>query len=133
MKREGVERGNGFDKMYHIAGLIWLEDIGVDDAFFHVLDNFAVNHIYTKHANQKEILRGQILIEEADFYLITDIVLNFDSVEIEIRTEAKKVIIYTKEYPDCTRTYVEEIRIGRHELAGVTYYKRKRKLTGAKS
>ena len=66
-----------------------MENLGIDDSFHHVIDNFAVTHIVTKHSNEKETLRGQII--------------------------------------------VEEIRNGRHELAGVTYFKRKRKLTGANS
>ncbi len=73
------------------------------ESFHHVLDNFAVKHIITKHSNDKEVLRGQIKIT------------------------------YTKTYEDCLYTYVEEIRKGRRELAGVTFYKRKRKLTGANS
>lgn len=38
------------------------------ESFYHVLDNFAVNHIITKHANDKEVLRGQIKIQGSDFH-----------------------------------------------------------------
>lgn len=110
-----------------------LKDIGVDDSFYHVLDNFAVTHILAKHANPKEVLRGQLIIEEADFLFIPDIILNFDSYETITPRDGRDLILFTKNYPDCKRVYVEEIRKGRHELAGVTYYKQKRKLTGAKS
>ena len=37
------------------------------ESFHHVLDNFAVNHIIAKHANDKEVLRGQIKIVESDY------------------------------------------------------------------
>ena len=76
-----------------LAPATTLDDIGiVRRSYHHVLDNFAVTHILKKHSNEKEMLRGQILIEE-----------------------------------------VEEVRKSSHELAGVTYYKRRRRLTGAKS
>ena len=111
-----------------------LEDLGiVNDSFYHVLDNFTVKHIYNKHSNEKEVLRGQLIIEESDFLLITDIISHYDSRIIEKHDDGRILIVYTKSYPDCERYYVEAVRNGRHELAGVTYYKRKRKLTGAKS
>ena len=103
------------------------------DSFIHVLDCFAVRHILTKHSNEKEVQRGQIIITESDFMLIPEILDSYDSCETTIDPKGRKLLLYTKEYQDCTRFYVEEIRKGRHELAGVTYYKRKRKLTGAKS
>lgn len=102
-------------------------------SFCHVLDNFAVNHILNKHANEKEVLRGQIIIQNSDFELIPEIVAHFDSRSVIKPTEKRRLILYSKTYPDCEHVYIEEIRKGRHELAGVTYYKRKRKLTGAKS
>ena len=102
-------------------------------SFCHVLDNFAVNHIMNKHSNEKEVLRGQIAIGEYDFQFIPEIVSQFDSRNVIRPNEHRRLIIYTKTYPKCERVYIEEIRKGRRELAGVTYYKRKRKLTGAKS
>ena len=112
--------------------LALLTSAGVDRTFYHVLDNFAVNHIISKHTNEKEVLRGQIVIYETDFLLIPYIVSNYDSCQVET-TDNKTLISYSKDIQDCTYFYVEEIRAGRHELAGVTYYKRKRKLTDAKS
>ena len=103
------------------------------ESFYHVLDNFAVQHIVTKHSNDKEVLRGQIKIQNSDFLLIPDIVGHFDSCLIQSPRPGRTLITYTKTYEDCLYTYVEEIRKGRHELAGVTFYKRKRKLTDAKS
>jgi hypothetical protein len=103
------------------------------DSFCHVLDNFAVKHIYSKHSNEKEALRGQIIVEESDFLLIPDILDNPDTCETITDPKGRKLLVYSKAYPDCVRFYVEDVRKGRHELAGVTYYKRKRKLTGAKS
>ena len=103
------------------------------EPFHHVLDNFAVNHIIAKHANDKEALRGQIKIEVSDFLLIPDIVFHFDSCLIDSPRPGRTLITYTKAYLDIEYCYVEEIRKGRRELAGVTFYKRKRKLTDAKS
>lgn len=109
-----------------------LSSAGVDNTFYHVLDNFAVNHIITKHANEKEVLRGQAILQESDFQLIPFIVSNYDSVQIE-SVKNKTIVIYSKTCYDSINCYIEEIRKGRHELAGVTFYKRKKKLTGAKS
>lgn len=111
-----------------------LEEIGiVRTSYSHVLDNFAVQHIITHHANEHESLRGQINIQESDFLLIPDILSRFETCLIERKPSGRIVITYAKNYSDCIRCYVEEIRKGRRELAGVTYYKRKRKLTDAKS
>lgn len=109
-----------------------LSSAGVDNSFHHVLDNFAVNHIKTKHTNEKEELRGQTILQESDFLLIPYIVSNYDSIQIE-KVKNKTAITYTKECYGCSYFYIEEIRKGRHELAGVTFYKRKKKLTDAKS
>ena len=103
------------------------------DSFCHVLDSFAVKHIYAKHSNEKEAMRGQITLEDSDFLLIPDILNNPDTCETISDPKGRKLLVYSKAFPDCIRFYVEEERNGRHELAGVTYYKRKRKLTGAKS
>jgi hypothetical protein len=109
-----------------------LSPAGVDGSFYHVLDNFAVNHIVTKHTNEKEVLRGQSILQESDFLLIPYIVSNYDSIQIE-SVKNKTTILYSKECYDSNYCYIEEIRKGRHELAGVTFYKRKKKLTDAKS
>ena len=101
--------------------------------YWHVLDNFAVKHIFMKHANEKEAQRGQIIMENEDFLFLPDILSNYDNIYIETLLGGRTLIQYSKVYPDCTRIYVEEVRRGRCELAGVTYYKQKRKLTGAKS
>ena len=103
------------------------------ESFYHVLDNFAVNHIITNHSNDNETLRGQVKILKSDFLLIPDILSHFDSCVINTPRPDRTIITYSKTYQDCNYVYVEEIRKGRRELAGVTYYKRKRKLTDAKS
>ena len=94
--------------------------------FNHVLDNFAVMHIMKKHANEKEVLRGQIMVETDDLLMIPDILAHYDTCEIQTQPNGRTLICYSKLYPDCIRFYVEEIRKGRHELAGVTYYKKKK-------
>ena len=103
------------------------------ESFTHVLDNFAVNHIITKHSNDKEVLRGQVKILLSDFLLLPDILIHFDSCVIQSSRPGRILISYTKTIQDCDYFYVEEIRKGRRELAGVTFYKRKRKLTDAKN
>ena len=114
------------------GALTELSSAGVDNRFYHVLDNFAVNHIITKHTNEKEVLRGQAILQESDFLLIPHIVSNYDSIQIE-NVKNKTTVLYSKECYDSIYYYIEEIRKGRHELAGVTFYKRKKKLTDAES
>ena len=106
--------------------------IRVDASFYHVLDNFAVNHIITKHTNEKEELRGQTILQDSDFLLIPYIVSNYDSLQIE-NLKNKTTISYTKVCYGYVYFYIEEVRKGRRELAGVTFYKRKKKLTDAES
>ena len=111
-----------------------LKDKGifVSPSFNHVLDNYAIRHILMKHANEKEILRGQILVQLEDFLLLPEIVSSYDQISLESR-DGKTILAYCKSFADSTDYYFEELRSGRLELAAVTFYKRKRKLTDANS
>ena len=102
-------------------------------AFFHVLDNFAVKHILHRHGSKRELLRGQIPVCSNDLLLIPDIFSHYDSYIFSSCKNGNSAIIYTKDIEDVTFTLVEEIRTGHSELATSTLYKRKRKLTDAKS
>ena len=72
----------------------------IDSSFNHVLDNFAVTHIFNKHANEKEVQRGQIMVEISDFLLIPDILANYDSCTILSHPTGRKLIII----PNNTKT-----------------------------
>ena len=72
--------------------------------YSHVLDNFAVHHIMHRHSGNRERLRGQ-----------------------------EPGLFYTKDINDYTYSLIEEIRNGHSELATTTLYKKKKKLTDAKS
>lgn len=102
-------------------------------SFFHVLDNFAVKHILHRHGGKREFLRGQIPVTESDFLLIPEIFSHYDSFKFSLCKNGNPAIIYTKDIEDMAYTLVEEIRTGHSELATNTLYKRKRKLTDAKS
>lgn len=56
-----------------------------------------------------------------------------DSLTLGLCPNGNKAVIYTKDINDETITLVEEIRPGHSELATCTLYKRKKKLTDAKS
>ena len=104
----------------------------VDVTWKHTLDNSAVCHTIRIHGSDKEALRGQLPVTEADLLLIPDIVQNYDIIIIEKNRRGQDVIIYSKEMADGVTYYVEEVRQGRRELAASTMYKRKkRKLTDA--
>ena len=70
---------------------------------------------------------------DGSFYHVCYIVANYDSLTLGLCPNGNKAVIYTKDINDETITLVEEIRPGHSELATCTLYKRKKKLTDAKS
>ncbi len=109
----------------HLLSEECLNHLAINVEFNHVLDNFAVRHIMMKHSNEKETLRGQLLVELDDFLLLQELLTTYDSVDTDFR-QGRDVLMYQKAFPEFIGYYVEEIRYGRKELAGVTFYKRKR-------
>lgn len=105
-----------------------LRDLGIiiDDTWRHTLDNSAVRHALKSHGSPKEVLRGQIPIKDKDLMLIPEIVASYESLSVEKNKRGQDVIIYTKTMEDGITFYVEEIRLGRRELAASTMYKRKK-------
>ena len=101
--------------------------------YWHVLDNFAVNHIMHRHSGNRERLRGQEPVTLKDFFLIIQIILDADLIQPTIGANGNQGLIYTKNINDEIYTLIEEVRTGHSELAVITLYKRKKKLTDAKS
>lgn len=95
--------------------------ITIDETYRHTLDNSSVRHIKS-HGSPKEVLRGQIPITDDDLMRIPEIVVSYEALTTEKIKRGQDVIIYTKTMD----FYVEEIRLGRHELAASTMYKRKK-------
>ena len=98
----------------------------IDKSYCHTIDNSAVQHAIKNHSSPYEKLRGQIPISNQDLLLVPDILSGYETIATEKNRRGQDVIIYTKTMEDGVRIYVEEIRIGRHELAASTIYKRKR-------
>lgn len=105
-----------------------LHDMGItiDDTWCHTLDNSAVRHTIKCHGSPKEVLRGQIPITDDDLLRIPEIVASYEALSTEKNKRGQDIIIYTKTMEDDVTFYVEEIRLGRRELAASTMYKRKR-------
>ena len=105
-----------------------LLDIGIciDTSWSHTLDNSAVRHAIKSHGSPREELRGQIPIVDTDLMRIPKIISTYDLISTEKNRRNQDVIIYTKTMDDGVTYYVEEIRLGRHELAASTLYKRKK-------
>ena len=101
--------------------------------YSHVLDNFAVKHIMHRHSGNRERLRGQEPVTLSDFLLIHEIVLNYDTCTSIQCKNGNPGLFYTKDINDYTYSLIEEIRNGHSELATTTLYKKKKKLTDAKS
>lgn len=110
-----------------------LSSTQVTSSFNHVLDNFSVKHIQHRHGGKREYLRGQIPVTFDDFNYIEIIVSKYDSISEGQCSNGNKAIIYTKVIDEVAYTLVEEVRPGHSELAINTLYKRKKKLTDAKS
>lgn len=100
--------------------------IVIDETYKHTLDNNAVRHAVKSHGSPKEVLRGQIPITDDDLMRIPEIVANYETLTSEKNKRGQDVIIYTKTLENGITFYVEEIRLGRHELAASTLYKRKK-------
>jgi len=100
--------------------------ISIDETWRHTLDNNAVRHAIKSHGGPKEILRGQIPITDHDLMRIPEIVTTYEELTSEKNKRGQDVIIYTKTMEDGVTFYVEEIRLGRLELAASTMYKRKK-------
>ena len=117
-----------------LAPATMLDDIGiVNRSYHHVLDSFAVNHIMHRHGGRREYLRGQTPITLADLLLIPEIFTHYDSRSSGRCRNGNLAIIYTKAIEDQEFTLIEEVWEGHSELATSTLYKRKRRLTDAKS
>lgn len=100
--------------------------IELDYTWKHTLDNCAVSHILKVHGSDKELLRGQAPVTVTDLVQIHDIVEAYDTIAVEKNRRAQDIIIYSKKVGEVITYYVEEVRLGRHELAASTMYKRKK-------
>ena len=72
------------------------------------------------------LLRGQIPITCLDLLKIPDIVSDYDSLSTDKNKRGQDLIIYSKSFNQDNTYYVEEIRLGRHELAACSIYKKKK-------
>lgn len=102
-----------------------LSKMGVDitSEYKHVIDNNAIRHTLNHHGGRSEVNRGQIPIVDHDFYLMADIVANYDSIKIDIGKRNSTNIRYSKAYHNGTTILIEEKRVNRKELATVTMWK----------
>ena len=107
--------------------------INIGDEYKHVIDNSAINHILECHGiPEKELQRGQLPVKEEDIIHIPNIVNEYDCFSISKNKRGQDVIIYQKSTEnEDVYYYVEEIRVGRRELAAQTMYKKNGKLTDA--
>lgn len=106
--------------------------IDVTEDYKHTIDNNAIRHALNRHGSEKERLQGQLPITEEDIENISDVVNNYDDIDIEENKREQKTIVYKKSYPDGTTIYIEEVRTGRKELA-MASIRKKATLTDANS
>ena len=91
--------------------------IDITDDFKHILDNNAIKHALNRHGSEKERLQGQLPITEEDIENVSDVINNYNEINIEENKCGQKNIVYKKSYPNGTTLYIEEVRTGRKELA----------------
>jgi leucyl-tRNA synthetase len=104
----------------------WQKLTGIDlEGFVHVLDNYAVRHIFKKHGDDSfERLRGLSGISAEDFQHIPETVTNPDQVESLGKNErGLDLVRFTKRW-NGSLLVVEEIRVSRNLLAVVTAFKK---------
>jgi len=95
---------------------------GIDiEGYTHIIHGDAIRHIKDKHGVGKGWRKDQIPITESDFMQIPDVLSNPD----KVRGNKKGHIEYEKKMSDGTIIYVEEIRVGKKNLATRTMWKRK--------
>lgn len=99
--------------------------VDVSQQYKHVIDNNAIRHAYTQHGCLSEEMRGQIAITEKDIEQIPDILNSYEELFTHKNRRGQDVIVYSKSFTDGLSIYVEEVRVGRKELAMDTIYKRK--------
>ena len=105
---------------------LFAKGIEINRFYRHTLDNNAIRHSLNNHGAKREELRGQIPITRQDLLKIPDIVSNYDSLRTDKNKRGQDLIIYSKQFEQDNTYYVEEIRLGRHELAACSLYKRKK-------
>ena len=97
------------------------------DGYEHNIDYSGLKHIEREHNKQSEVLRGQVPITPDDYRLIPEIIYNADNVQYAGKNDlGKDCFKYTKQMPDGTVYYVEEVRTGRKTLTTNTMYKHKK-------
>ena len=98
----------------------------IDLTYKHTLDNNAARHAMKSHGDVREEMRGQIPITYDDLMRIPDIIDNYESLDTRKNRRNQDVIIYSRTIGQGITYYVEEIRLGRRELAASSMYKRKK-------
>lgn len=91
-----------------------------------VMDSFAVRHVFKNHGNLKmESQRGQIAVLPEDFTLISNVLIQYESFNVEKNRIGNIMFRYTLNTERFRLIYAEEVRTGRRELAVQTLYKQK--------
>ena len=95
------------------------------EGYNRIIDVYGVKHTFRQHGNpQTEEKRGQIAITKEDFLLIPQIIESENIIWVGKNKLGKDCLLYEAIIEDVFY-YVEEIRVGRKELALNTLYKRK--------
>ena len=100
-------------------------NVDIPTDFNHTIDNYAIQHVSKRHGSEKELLMGQIPLDENDFNLIPDVLENYDNISVEKGKRGNLNVVYEKSYPNGTTIYIEEERTSRKELAMVSMRKMK--------
>jgi len=111
------------------------KDMGIDiEGYYHEVSNYFIRHVLKSHGDEKkEIVRGNLPINNRDFMQIPVILEYPDFIIVGAKRNNKDRIIYIKYMENGTMFYFEEILTGKSNktLRGNTMYKSRKKLDEA--
>ncbi|KAB0665567.1 hypothetical protein F6V25_07535 [Oryzomonas japonica] len=95
------------------------------DGYHHSIDTFAIRHILKRHGDVvSEKKRGLVAVTNEDITSIPEIIATPDKVVLGARNKRNQdVIVYVKTMPDGSTMYIDEVRVGKKELATVSMRK----------
>lgn len=95
------------------------------EGYTRTIDTSAIRHTLKNHSGRREVLRGQLPVQESDFVLIPLIVKQGSVVPDGLDKIGNSILVYSAIIGDLFFYYIEEVRTGKRELALKSIRKRK--------
>lgn len=110
-----------------------LTDIPALEDFSHSVDNSMMKHVMSHHGDAKsEARRGLVPITDKDVAAIPDIITTYDAIRYDLVSKrGDPLVAYAKVVDDGVLIYLEEVRNGRKDMAGLSLWKKRPTATSA--